>query len=349
MAHVTRPRRSMVFALLATTAAAALLGACNQTDRLFSRSSVPSEVKMTAGEAASATSKWSVAYARNPQDPELALGYAKALRAIGSKDRSLEILKTAYRANPNEGEVAAELGRVALELGNIDVATHALNAAESQGVTDWKTLSAQGTLHAKKGEHGEAQQYFQAALKKKPDSVSVINNLALSYALDGKAAESEDLLRQAAANGHDDKRIRQNLALVLGVQGKFDEARQVAAVDMTETQAKSSLSYLRNMLATPTQVAAAAPEATRTAQASAEDWSPFASDAPTEAQKPVQTASRAAPQPPKVQIVTPVDEIEAPAKIAQAETPKPVRTNAGTAVAKPMPITPASLLRTNVN
>ena len=317
MTQFSRPRRSMVFALLATTAAAALLGACNQTDKLFSRSGASNDVQMTAQEAAGATSQWARAFAKKPQDPQMALGYAKALKATGAKDRSLEILKTAYRANPTNGEIAAELGRVALEMGRVDIATHALKSAESQGVTDWRTLSAQGTLHAKKGEHDQAQKYYLAALKKKPDSASVTNNLALSYALDGKATESEALLRQAAANGHDDKRIRQNLALVLGVQGKFDEARQVASVDMTDAQAKSSMSYLRNMLDTSTQVAAAAPKAAPAVHASAEDWSPFASNVPVEAPKPVQTAARAAPKV-KVQIVTPVDEVEAPAKIAQA-------------------------------
>ena len=324
MARISPPRRSMVFALLATTAAAALLGACNQTGGLFSRDGGATEVKMTAQEAASATSRWAVAYGKKPNDPELALGYAKSLRAIGSKDRALQILKAAYQANPEDGQLAAELGRAALETGHLDVAQNALAVAASQGVSDWRTLSAQGTLHAKKGEHAEAQQYFKAALEKNPDSASVINNLALSYALDGKAKESEELLRQAAATGHDDKRIRQNLALVLGVQGKFDEARQVASVDMTEAQAKSSLSYLRNMLAKPTQVAAAAPRKT---QAAAEDWSPFASNEPATAQKPVQTAAETAPQPAKwianVQVVKPTDEVEAPAKVAQAETAKP--------------------------
>ena len=34
----------------------------------------------------------------------MALGYAKALRAIGSKERSLDILSKAYRANPDNGQ-----------------------------------------------------------------------------------------------------------------------------------------------------------------------------------------------------------------------------------------------------
>ncbi len=353
MAHVPGSRRSLMLTLLATTAAASLLGACAQTDRLLSRNSQPAEVKMSAAEAATATSQWARAYLQHPQDPQMALGYARSLKAIGAKDQSLEVLKAAYRVNPNEGEVAAELGRVALEMNRIDIAGPALKSAEAQGVSDWKTLSAQGTLYAKKGEHEAAQQYFLAALQQKPDSASVINNLALSYALDGKAKESEALLRKAVANGQDDKRIRQNLAMVLGLQGKFSEARQVASVDMTEAQAKSSMSYLRNMLAAPTQVAAAEPQTPRKPQPSAEDWSPFGYDdsdektAPVTAPAPIPVAMAAntAPtaEPPKVQVVKPVDELEAPVTggVAQKiETEAPAAPKLAQAIAVPAPEPP---------
>jgi hypothetical protein len=83
----------MVIALLATTAATSLLGACGQTGGgLFSRG--PGEVQMTAAEAAEATSQWAVTYAKNPRDPDA------ALRAIGNKKRALDVLQTAYRADP---------------------------------------------------------------------------------------------------------------------------------------------------------------------------------------------------------------------------------------------------------
>jgi len=366
MAHAFSSRRSMVLALLATTAAASLLGACGQTPKLFSRNSQPAEVKMSEAEAANATSQWARAYLQRPQDPQMALGYARSLKAIGAKDQSLEVLKTAYRVNPRNGELAAELGRVALEMNRVDIAGPALKSAEAQGVDDWKTLSAQGTLYAKKGEHQAAQEYFLAALQKKPDSAAVINNLALSYALDGKAKKSEELLRKAVANGHDDKRIRQNLAMVLGLQGKFSEARQVASVDMTEAQAKSSVSYLRNMLAAPTQVAAAEPHAARKPQPSAADWSPFGYDdaeedtaaakapapapAPATAATPVAMAANTLPTPehPTVQVVKPVDEIEAPVtgKVEKkTETVAPAAPILARATAAPAPTTRAKIIK----
>jgi Flp pilus assembly protein TadD len=326
----------LVLALLATTAIATMSGGCTQAGGLFSR-----EPKLAAADSIGAISQWSTAYAKKPQDPKMVLGYAQALKAIGSRDKALEILTEGYRADPANGEIAAELGRLALDMGRLDIAVQTLKVAEAQGVRDWKTLSAQGTLRAKQGQHAEAQQYFLAALQAKPDAVSVINNLALSYALDGKANKSEELLRQAAASGHDDRRVRQNLALVLGLQGKFEEARQVAAVDISDREAKSNMAYLQNMLASPTQFAAAKPGT------SDDDWTPFAAtDAAADA-APKSTAAATPPAPPKMQVVKAEEKIVAPAaqttevKKQTAASPKSDKL-AGT----PRLVTPASATTT---
>ena len=320
MAHAqsldARPRRRMALALLATAALAALLGGCTQTGLPFSRSEEP---KLSATDAIGAIAQWSAAYNKNPQDPKLVLGYAAALKNIGSRDKALEILTAGYRANQNNGEIAAELGRLALDMNRLDIAQQTLKVAETQGVKDWKTLSAQGTLRAKQGRHAEAQQYFLAALEVQPDAVSVINNLALSYALDGNPNKSEELLRKAVASGHEDKRVRQNLALVLGLQGKFDEARQVAAADMTEQEAKASTTYLRNMLSNQTQFAAAKSDGAN--DVGSDDWEPFAANhAPSS-----KTATATPVATPKVRMVKAAEEIEAPSVANPATAGKPPR------------------------
>ena len=302
-------RHSFIAILFATTAVACLLGGCTQTSKLGGNLG-SDEVQMSAKDAADATSKWASAHAKDPKDPKVAYNYAKALRAIGSRDRAIEVLTAAYHANPDNGEISAELGRLALEAGRLDIAKTTLKTAEAKGMRDWKTLSAQGTLLAKQGNHAEAQQYYLAALQEKPDAVSVINNLALSYALDGKAKKSEQLLRKAVASGHEDKRVRQNLALVLGLQGKFDEARQVAAVDLTADQARSSMTFLRNMVSSPSQVASRdAPD---------EDWSPFADNSAAKSAAPVKAA--AAPAQPMAQVVAPKQELK------PSVAPTPVQT-----------------------
>ena len=161
-----RLRHSFVLALLATTAAAALLGGCTRGP-VFGNDAAgnPPSAERLAGEpdpsAQGAIAQWAGAYAKNPHDPRMALGYARALKAIGSKDQALEVLKTAYQTSPT-GEVAGELGRLALDMGRLDIAKATLQVAEAQGVRDWKTLSAQGTLRAKQGHNAEAEQYYLA-------------------------------------------------------------------------------------------------------------------------------------------------------------------------------------------
>jgi Flp pilus assembly protein TadD len=334
------PRRSMALALLATTAIAAVLGGCTQTGLSFSR--LAGESKISANDQFGAVAQWSAAYAKDPQNPKNALGYALALKALGSRDRALEILIASYQANRTNGEVAAELGRLALDMDRLDIAAQTLKVAEAQGVKDWKTLSAQGTLRAKQGQPAEAQQYFLAALQQKPDAVSVINNLALSYALDGKPEKSEELLRKAVASGQGDKRVRQNLAMVLGLQGKFEEARQVAEVDMSDQEATSSMAYLRNMMAKPTQFAAG-PAGDG---GSGDEWQPFASNDAVSSK----TAAAAPVAPPKVQMVKATEEIEAPSpaaaqtKTAKAAAPATKPKLAGTpSLITPVNATPAQV------
>ena len=344
------PRRRMALALLATTALATLLGGCMQTSLPFARSEEP---KLSATDAIGAIAQYSAAYNKNPQDPKIVLGYAAALKNIGSRDKALEILTAGYQANQNDGEIAAELGRLALDMNRLDIAQQTLKVAETQGVKDWKTLSAQGTLRAKQGQHAEAQQYFLAALQEQPDALSVINNLALSYALDGKPNKAEELLRKAMASGHDDKRVRQNLALVLGLEGKFDEARKVATLDMSDQEAKSNMTYLRNMMSNPTQFAAASPgDADGN---TSDDWEPFDS-ANGEGAAPSKSAAAPQVAAPKVQVVKAADEIEAPS-VAKTPPPSPAKPAkvAGTPTlitpvnAIPAPGSVASLLRTDTD
>ena len=361
-----RLRHSFVLALLATTAAAALLGGCTRGP-VFGNDAAgnPPSAERLAGEpdpsAQGAIAQWAGAYSKNPHDPRMALGYSRALKAIGSKDQALEVLKTAYQTSPT-GELAGELGRLALDMGRLDIAKATLQVAEAQGVRDWKTLSAQGTLRAKQGHNAEAEQYYLAALQLQPDAVSVINNLALAFALDNKVDKAEDLLRNAVKNGHEDKRVRQNLALVLGLQGKYDEARQLASVDMSATDARSNVAYLRNMLTQPTQVASldsdgpdevdAVPDAER---APGEDWQPFAAKGSAKSPKPVANAEQvkpqakpvhlaAAPQASKPQTSTPV----APASSKQPAQPSAVVVSAPAAAPASQPAPSAAPARVAV-
>ncbi len=262
-----------------------------------------------------ATAHWARKHQKKPSDPGAAISYARNLKAIGSKDRAMEVLARTYELNRGHGALASEYGRLALDLGKTQMAEQLLNQAiRSKGATDWRVLSALGTLNAKRGDHKKAQSFYHAALRQQPGATSIYNNLALSYALDGKAGDAEDLLKRAVAQGHNTRRVRQNLALVLGLQRKFDEAEKVAQTDLANEKVENNVAYLKSMVK-KTQVAKA-PAQKRNAPKKVQT-------AASKKTKPVKTASTA------------------PAKTSSARTPKP-------AAAKPAkPAAPAATTATN--
>ena len=102
---------------------------------------------------------------------------------------------------------------------------------------------------------------------------------------------------------------------MLGLQGKFDEARQVASLDMSDQEAKSNMAYLRNMLSNPNQFAAAAPNAPE--GGAGDDWQPFgAADAKGAA--PVKSAVATPTPAPKMQVVKAAKEIVAPSAVVKS-------------------------------
>ena len=209
-------------------------------------------------DAGKAIAYWAEAYAKNPGDERASIGYARALKAAGEKEKALNMLQQAAINNPDSKPIASEQGRLALDLGQLDYADKALARAEDPARPDWRIESAKGTLAAKRGDRKGAIALFEQAQSLAPAEPSVLNNLALAYALDGRPSEAETLLRDAAAKGGDATKIRQNLALVLGVQGKYDEAKQVASNDLAKDQAAANVAYLQKMVkATPVTLAGA--------------------------------------------------------------------------------------------
>lgn len=264
------PARSLTFAtlLLATTALTGcsgelpMLGGRHTSALTGDNASDAGKAEAIAGsnmsDADKAVAYWADAYARNQRDERATIGYARALKAAGEKEKALNMLQQAAINNPDLRPIASEQGRIALDLGQLDYAEKALARADDPTKPDWKVASARGTLAAKRGDRKSAITLFEQAQTLAPAEPSVLNNLALAYALDGRPAEAETLLKGAAGKGGDITKIRQNLALVLGVQGKFEEAKQVASNDLAKEQANANVAYLEKMVkATPVKLAGA--------------------------------------------------------------------------------------------
>jgi Flp pilus assembly protein TadD len=188
-------------------------------------------------------------YRADPNNVDVALHYAQALRATGQRAQALAVLQRVSISNPHNKTVLGEYGRALADSGDYKQAFDVLGRAHSPDQPDWRILSAQGAALDQMGQHGDAQRFYLTALKIVPDEPSVLSNLGLSYALSHDLPKAEEALRRAAAHQPVDPRVRQNLALVVGLEGRFAEAETIARADLPADQAAANVSYLRQMLA----------------------------------------------------------------------------------------------------
>ncbi len=192
---------------------------------------------------------WADHYKESPDDPQVALRYARALRATEQRAQAVAVLERAVIQHPQDRALLGAYGRALAETGNYAQALDVLGRAHTPDQPDWRILSAQGVVLDQLGRFGEAQRHYSAALKIVPDEPSVLSNLGLSYALARDLKRAEATLRRAVAQPKADPRARQNLALVVGLQGRFAEAEEIAKADLPPDEAEANVAYLRNMLA----------------------------------------------------------------------------------------------------
>lgn len=187
-------------------------------------------------------------YQAQPNNPEVAIEYARALRASAQRAQAVAVLQQASIHAPNNRAVLAEYGRALAESGLYQQALEVMSRAHTPDQPDWRILNAQGAVLDQMGNHADARRYYETALKITPDEPTILSNLGLSYALSKELPRAEQTLRRAVARPGADIRVRQNLALVLGLQGKFAEAEKIAASDLPPDEARANVAYLREML-----------------------------------------------------------------------------------------------------
>jgi Flp pilus assembly protein TadD len=241
--------------LLASAAVLAVLavGGCSTTPQLGSSDTTGSiatdTTPRTTEQWRQEMDAWGQRYRAKPGDPEAAVHYAKALRAIGQRAQAAAVLEQAAVQNPHDRVVLGAYGRALADNGNYQEALEVLNRAHTQDQPDWRILSVQGAVLDQMGRHADAQRYYASALRLRPDEPSVLSNLGLSYALSKNLPDAEKTLRRASAQKKAEPKVRQNLALVVGLQGRFQEAETIARGDLSPVEAAANVAYLRQMLA----------------------------------------------------------------------------------------------------
>ncbi len=187
-------------------------------------------------------------YRTNPNDPEVAMQYALALRGMGQRAQAAAVLEQASIQNPQNQAVLGAYGRALADVGNYAQALEVLSRAHTPEQPDWRILSVQGAVLDQMGRHEDARRHYASALRIMPDEPSVLSNLGLSYALSKDLPKAEETLRRAAAQPDAEPKVRQNLALVVGLQGRFAEAEEIARGDLSPEEAAANVAYLRQML-----------------------------------------------------------------------------------------------------
>jgi Flp pilus assembly protein TadD len=184
----------------------------------------------------------------NPTDPDIALSYAKALRAAGERAQAVAVLEQATIANPKNKALLAGYGRALADNGNFEQAFDVLSKAHSPEDPDWRILSVQGAVLDQQGKFEEARQYYASALRIAPDEPSVLSNLGLSYMLSKDLGKAEEVMRKAYAHAGNDRRIRMNLAVVLGLEGHSAEAESIARANLPVDEANADVAELKRLL-----------------------------------------------------------------------------------------------------
>ena len=245
----------LVPVLAAATAACTTTGAIPTASAPEATGSVPADPAVAAGGWQREVQAAGELYKANPGNGDIAMRYARALRAIGQRAQAAAVLEQASIRDSKNRAVLAAYGRALADTGNFAQALDVLNRAHTPDQPDWSILSVQGAVLDQMGRHEEARRYYASALRIKPDEPSVLSNLGLSYALSKDLKQAEATLRRATSGGHMDPRVRQNLALVVGLQGRFAEAETIARADLPPEEAAANVAYLRQMLAHPNGLA----------------------------------------------------------------------------------------------
>ena len=192
---------------------------------------------------------WGERYRANPADPDAAIRYAQALRAIGQRAQAAAVLEQAAIHNPENRAVLGAYGRALADNGNFQQALDVLNRAHTQDQPDWRILSVQGAVLDQMGRHADAQRYYASALRLMPDEPSVLSNLGLSYALSKNLPQAETTLRRAAEQRGAEPRCARILRWWSACRAASRRPRRSRGGDLSPAEAAANVAYLRQMLA----------------------------------------------------------------------------------------------------
>lgn len=205
--------------------------------------------EMNQSELEDAVRHWQELYVEHPDNKDVGLGFAAALRSTNQNDQALAVMQQMAIKHPEDQQVLSAYAKALVGAGQLRKALDTIERAQTPDNPDWRLYSAKGIVLDQLAQSEQARVQYEKALNLQPNAPSVLSNLGMSYLLTGDLVRAESHLRTAAEHPNAESQIRQNLALVLGLQGKFDEAQRVVSAELPTQQVEDNMEYLRAMLA----------------------------------------------------------------------------------------------------
>ena len=244
-------------AVVGLTAALMITSACASSDGLSKAERQAVKDKQVLADERAAISRadpltqaryWRDEYNTNPADRDVIVGFARALRGIGSHQEALDALSKGLALNPDDTEMLLISARALVSMKRLDAAEATYRRLIQLTPQDPSALAGLAVVLDEKGQHRAAQDAYRQALAIDPGRPSTLSNLALSLVLSGDVADAEQYLRQAVDLPGASPIVRQNLALVVGLQGRFDEMREIGGKDLPDELANANVEIIRRML-----------------------------------------------------------------------------------------------------
>jgi thioredoxin-like negative regulator of GroEL len=146
----------------------------------------------------------------------------------GDYASAVGLAESAAEASPQDAAIRGLLGNAYFGAGRFASAEAAYGDALSLAPNQPSIILKRALVQIAQGKNGEAVALLQAA-----QGMVDPADYGLALALAGRSSEAVQILDVAARANGADARVRQNLALALGLSGDWQNARIVAAQDLT--------------------------------------------------------------------------------------------------------------------
>lgn len=203
-----------------------------------------------AGDYESSINVLKRAHDLKPYDADIAIELGESLAAVGAYNESREMMVKALILTPRDTRAVRGLANVLLALSEPALAIGRYREALAIQ-PEAATYSGLGVALDATGKPAEAQKSYRRGLELAPRNPRLIGNLALSLALDSKTDDAIELLAGELRDGRTGPRLRQNLALIYGLAGRDRDARALLRLDLDEAAVRNNVAYYEMLRGLP--------------------------------------------------------------------------------------------------